>query len=783
MVRNRGETVRFLDAGAGVGSLTAALVAELASREAPPRRIEAIAYELDPTLAKALAGTHSICREACNAVGIQFIGELAGSDFIEAASEEVAGGLFSTRSQFFDCAILNPPYRKMRTDSAERAWLQAAGLEATNLYTAFLFLAAKLLVPGGELVAITPRSFCNGPYHLPFRRAFLKMMRLERLHVFETRDTAFGEDGVLQENIIFRAVKSPDRSGHVQVTSNASPSDPDVEERAVPYDEVVDPTDSNCFVRVVPNEMNAVIARQMSQLQGALHNLGLTVSTGRVVDYRVKEYLRKNPENDTAPLIYPGHIVNGTVHWPRTGFRKSNAIVDSGQTASQMVPQGTYVLVKRFSAKEEPRRVVAAVIDAGDAPHPRWGFENHLNYFHERGRPLERDLARGLAAYLNTTLVDTYFRQFNGHTQVNAADLRSLPYPSREQLFALARRTGDSNRPQDDLDTLAEEVLKLADDDEAVDPVKGQKRLDEALSILRLLGLPGAQQNARSALTLLALLDIRPRSKWADASSPPRGITEMMDYFAMYYGKKYAPNSRETVRRYTVHQFVEAGFVTMNPDDATRAVNSPKAVYQIEPAALDLFRAFGSPSWSQKLARYLDAKPSLQARHAAVRDMERIPVTTSTGSLTLSPGGQNKLVKLVVEEFCPRYTPGGEVLYLGDAGAKWVSFDKDGFAALGVSVDAHGKMPDVVIYYRKKNWLLLIEAVTSHGPVNPKRMEDLKRLFKDSKAGLVFVTAFLSRAAMVKYLNDISWATEVWVADNPTHMIHFNGDRFLGPYE
>jgi adenine-specific DNA-methyltransferase len=784
MAHARGESFRILDAGAGVGSLAAALVAELGSRRNSPRRIDVAAYEIDPGLAGSLDATLAACRDECKAINIALTAEVHRNDFIQVASEIVEGGLLAPQKHTFDCAILNPPYRKIRNDSPERRRLQAAGLDTSNLYTAFLFLAVNLLVPGGELIAITPRSFCNGPYFRSFRKAFLRMMRLERVHVFESRNTAFDEDEVLQENIILHAVKSDDRSGRVLITSSGSPDDADVTERDVPYGEVVDPADPECFVHLVPDGMNAAIARQMSRLLGSLSELGIAVSTGRVVDFRATQFLRKEPGPDTAPLLYPAHLVGGRVRWPKENFRKWNALLDSVASASLLVPSGTYVLVKRFTAKEEPRRVVAALIEPGDLLHLRWGFENHLNYFHDNGNGLPSELARGLVAYLNTTVVDTYFRQFNGHTQVNATDLRNLPYPARAELQAIGRRMGDKVLLQDGLDALVEECLEMAKSDDDIDPMKGQKRIDEALSILEQFDVPKEQQNIRSALALLALLDLKPTSRWSDAANPLRGITEMMDYFADHFGKRYAPNTRETVRRFTIHQFVDAGFVLKNPDKPDRAVNSPQAVYQVEVGALEVFRSFGTATWPSKLAAYLKAMPSLTIRYARERDMERIPVKLPSGSkLTLSPGGQNELIKLIVEEFCPRFTPGGEVLYVGDADEKWACFDRDGLEKLGVTVDAHGKMPDTIIYHRKKNWLMLVEAVTSHGSVNPKRRDELKKLFKGSKAGLVFVTAFMSRPAMVKYLNDISWETEVWVAENPTHMIHFDGERFLGPYE
>jgi hypothetical protein len=313
--------------------------------------------------------------------------------------------------------------------------------------------------------------------------------------------------------------------------------------------------------------------------------------------------------------------------------------------------------------------------------------------------------------------------------------------------------------------------------------VRGKKKIQEALFVLRALGLPREQQNERSALTLLALLDLRPATAWKDAQSPPRGITEMMNYFAKHYGKRYAPNSRETVRRFTVHQFVQAGLLIENPDEPTRPTNSPKAVYQVEPSALSLLQTFGSPQRDRNLLEYLATVETLRKRYAQFREVRRIPLELPTGGrISLSPGGQNELIRRVVEDFCACFTPKARPLYVGDAQKKWAHFDKNGLLKLGVEVDEHGKMPDVVVYDQRRKWLVLIEAVTSHGPMNPKRRTELKVLFSGATVGIVFVTAFLTRRAMVKYLSEIAWETEVWVADAPTHLIHFNGERFFGPY-
>jgi len=311
-----------------------------------------------------------------------------------------------------------------------------------------------------------------------------------------------------------------------------------------------------------------------------------------------------------------------------------------------------------------------------------------------------------------------------------------------------------------------------------------QLKIQDSLNILIKLGLPRQQLNERSALTLLALLALKPGQRWEDAENPLMGITPMMDFFSEHYGKRYAPNTRETVRRQTVHQFLQASLLVANPDKPERPTNSPKAVYQIEPAALKLLRSFRSRDWDVNLQKYQRIVVSLKKKYEREREMQKLSVRTINGQeINLSPGGQNILVKQIVEDFCPLYTPGGRMIYVGDTQLKWAYYDAETLASLGVKIEEHGKMPDVVVYHTKKNWLLLIEAVTSHGPVDPKRRAELKDLFAASSAGLVFVTAFLDRRAMMKYLSDISWETEVWVAESPTHLIHFNGQRFLGPYE
>lgn len=304
-----------------------------------------------------------------------------------------------------------------------------------------------------------------------------------------------------------------------------------------------------------------------------------------------------------------------------------------------------------------------------------------------------------------------------------------------------------------------------------------------AQQIIVSLGLPRAQQNERSALCLLALLNLTTGKAWADAENPLVGITPIMDWVREHYGKEYAPNTHETFRRQSMHQFCDAGVALYNPDNPDRPVNSPKAVYQIEPAALVLLRTFDTPLWYDSLAAWLARRETLVARYAREREQNRIPVEIAPGQqITLSPGEHSELIRAIIEEFAPRFAPGSLLVYAGDTSDKWRYFDATLLAGLGVHVDSHGKMPDVVLHFTAKNWLLLVESVTSHGPVDGKRHAELARLFAGSTAGLVYVTAFPNRAMMSRYLGEIAWETEVWVADASSHLIHFNGVRFLGPY-
>lgn len=438
MFRSRSdEDVRLLDPGAGIGSLAAAYLARQLDREIRPKSVFITAYEIDSTFSTFLAQTMEQCRAACRKAGIIFECDIREGDYL-AARAGAAETLFRSNEEKFDCVIMNPPYRKIRSTSAERRHLGSAGIETSNLYTGFMLLAARQLDTGGEIVSINPRSFCNGTYFRNFRREFFDIVSLDEIHVFEARDQLFKDDGVLQENIILHGT----RNGHHPrpIVVSCTLTDGRLRRRRVQYRQVIRKEDPDAVLHIVVDEQADELSKKILCLKGSLDDLGVQVSTGRVVDFRARSYLRKNPEFGTVPLIYPAHFSDGQIVWPNPGTRKPNAIVESDQTQDLLVPRGYYVLVKRFSAKEERRRIVAAVLDPDRVKATSVGIENHLNYYHIRGRGLPKELACGMAIFLNSTLVDEYFRLFSGHTQVNAADLRRIPYPMEEQLRSLSAK-------------------------------------------------------------------------------------------------------------------------------------------------------------------------------------------------------------------------------------------------------------------------------------------------------------------------------------------------------
>jgi len=308
-------------------------------------------------------------------------------------------------------------------------------------------------------------------------------------------------------------------------------------------------------------------------------------------------------------------------------------------------------------------------------------------------------------------------------------------------------------------------------------------KIQEAQVILRELGLPDAQQNEISGYTLLALCNIKENDKWSKAFRQSHGVSKgIMNFISENYQKEYAPNTRETFRRQVLHQFVQAGIADYNPDIPDLPVNSPRAHYAISEIALETIKSYRTRNWKKALENFTSKIGALKEKYSKDREMSRVPLKLSDGRvLMLSPGKHNEVQAAVVEEFASRFAQDSTLLYVGDTENKDLHIDKETLEKIGIPITEHSKLPDIVIYDEKKNWLYLIEAVTSHGPMSPKRIVELEEFLKDCKAGKIYVSAFPDFSEFKKHTAEIAWDTEVWIMEFPEHMIHFNGDRFLGP--
>lgn len=417
---SKGAKIRLLDPGAGEGILGIAAIERFKKRHA----VDAHFVELDPETSDSLK--NSLSKKYKNDSGVAYSIEQA--DYIDQAIEWYS---FIER---FTHIIINPPYFKLRTSSKEVTKLRRNDVFVTNIYAAFIWLSVKLLEPGGELVAIVPRSFCNGPYFLKFREYILQHCSLEKIHVFNARDKAFSGDGVLQENVIIH-LKKQKQSPVVKITYSTDHDFSDLTELSFSTDQIIHPNDKHRVIHI-PSVQSS--QEHSALFENTLSDTGISVSTGPVVDFRLKDYIFETKESnvDIAPLIYPAHMRTGKVAWPVEKInKKGQYFAVTHDTKRWVVPlEGYHVIVRRFSSKEERRRIFAAVVDPDSLDAPYIAYENHINFFHINKAGLDKELALGLWAFLNSKIVDDYFRSFSGHTQVNVSDLKRLRYPRVETL-------------------------------------------------------------------------------------------------------------------------------------------------------------------------------------------------------------------------------------------------------------------------------------------------------------------------------------------------------------
>ena len=385
------ESCRLVDPGAGLGALTGAFIDRWKTGQVLSNTLAVTAFEIDDRLRNRLEET---INEHWQNEGLTF--QLIGGDFIEVSSLSLLG--FRKDKFSFTHAILNPPYKKISTDSKHRQYLRKAGIETVNLYSGFLALVIRLMEAGGEIVAIIPRSFCNGPYYKPFRDLLLSETAIRHIHLFDSRSSAFKDDAVLQENVILLLEKQGEQ-GNVTISTSTDDTFSDIGFFQAPFSEIVQRDDKEHFIHI-PTSPGQSEIELSSAISHSLSDIGIQVSTGPVVDFRVRRHLRGVLETGSVPLIYPGHFVDQQTVWPRIDHKKPNALMVDSETERSIFPSGFYTVVRRFSSKEENRRIVAHTVSPRDFAYSSLGFENHLNVFHEGKRGLDEHLARGLAAFL-----------------------------------------------------------------------------------------------------------------------------------------------------------------------------------------------------------------------------------------------------------------------------------------------------------------------------------------------------------------------------------------------
>lgn len=454
----RSNKIYLLEPGAGVGSLTSAFLARTKEWNTVDE-VRVDAYEVDETMLRYLGKNLESCKATTEQSNLHFVFKIFNEDFILRASDRIltAEGMGAVEEKKYTHCIMNPPYKKISSSSRHRKSLRSVGIETVNLYSGFVALSILLLETNGYLVAIIPRSFCNGPYYRPFREHILKYSAVRHIHLFASRDKAFKEDNVLQENVIIMLQKGGEQ-GDVTISTSTDDSFSDLINTTYPFRQIVHPDDKGLFIHIPLSEKIDFISESQSFCY-SLNDIGIQVSTGPVVDFRLKEHLQEMPQKSTVPLLYPCHFSSIRAMWPLENGKKPNAIEYNDKTKGWFFPNGFYTVVRRFSSKEEKRRIVASFVCPDQFRETDFlGFENHLNVFHKNKKGISETLAKGLAVYLNSTAVDDNFRRFSGHTQVNATDLRMMKYPSRKILI----RLGEWVKQQDYITTdMIDEQLEI----------------------------------------------------------------------------------------------------------------------------------------------------------------------------------------------------------------------------------------------------------------------------------------------------------------------------------
>ncbi len=453
----KGKSIKILDPACGAGILSIAIILNLINTKNDLDEINITLYEIDSNLVSNINNSLKRIKEVCDDKNINLIFNIINKDFID----EQVRLIKESNKEEFDYIIMNPPYKKMRNNSRHKKMLKDIGIDVNNYYSGFVSISEQLLKNKGELVAITPRSFCNGVHFLNFREQITSNLYFDKIHLFESRNEVFESDNILQEIMIYHCVKMKTRNSlTVKITHSSNSKFLNIYTRNIKYKDFIYEGDKNYIIHILKSKDDKETMKKMKNIKCTLQEIGIEVSTGPVVDFREsQDYLSKDYIEGSIPLIYPENIKACEFTWPISEGNRNNYIFIDNKNTSRMRPNGNYVIIKRKTSKEDKKRIIACVYPKELMNFNMVGFENRLNYYHINKKGIDREISEGLSIYLNSTFVDSYFRTFSGSTQVNVSDLRKIRYPSKEQLKKIAKYGENIELSQKNIDNIINEVL------------------------------------------------------------------------------------------------------------------------------------------------------------------------------------------------------------------------------------------------------------------------------------------------------------------------------------
>ncbi|RMG26995.1 MAG: hypothetical protein D6732_20605, partial [Methanobacteriota archaeon] len=732
----------FLDPAAGVGNLLVSLIifcVEKFSDFYKGRTIATTAYEIDKTLEQPLRDSLMVLKKYLKEnYDCQLNFSIFIEDFVDSSiallerKKSLEPYLQDTSDNGeFEAIILNPPYKKIKNNHPRLEKIKKLTGGHNNLYTAFLGLCKNLLSKNGYLIGIVPRSFTNGFYFKDFREKFLKDNALLKIFVVEERDEAFSKDQVLQENIVIFTQKKITATSVIVETISINHSVQSLFKEQIPYENVILPEDSLICIPSTKSQVDSLLKRPSNSK--SLKDLLLTVSTGQVVQHRTRKWLI-NPQSDhhfhlleqfgkqpidAYPLILANHIFPLKLNFPRKNLKKKVQFLKKDYTKYR-VPVGTYLLIRRMSTKEDNTRLICTLITKEDFPHIQYiTFDNKINFIDLNAK--SKKFALGLLYYLNSNYVDNYIRAINGSTQINSTDFKYLPFPDSMTLEKLGEIPPDQQLRINEL-IASWNCLKKHEINQLV---------NDAIRILKDLEITYEITDEKAAIILLTLTGIKHRD-WALASSKPYTINnEKNDFLSIIKRAKnrfdYIFKDREEIRRKCLHHFIQQGLVIQNEDKPDRAINSSYNNYRLTPQALNAIRAFNTPEWHKKSAEFIEFKSKL-TQNKRPRNLLPVNLINSEGKpivIEISKGKHSELQKDIVEKFtATNFVKKPIVVFVDDTG-KNKYWDQKICKKLGIEIDVHSKLPDVIIYDQEKDWLFLFEAFVTHGPIDEKRRQQL----------------------------------------------------------